>query len=84
MTIIDMMEPRDRALHKAVHQYGDCLRIEPTKQTVTTLQGQTVTGWLVWGRTYNGGNLGCVYPNHKSAEAAIAKATHSNRHGGSQ
>ena len=70
-----MSGARDRALHRAVHQYGDYLRIEPTKRTVTTLQGQNETGWLVWGRAYGGGDLGCVFPNRTLAEAAIAKAT---------
>jgi hypothetical protein len=69
-----MGEARDRALYRAVHEYGDHLRIEPAKRTVTTLQGQTETGWIVWGRAYSGDDLGCVFPNRTSAQIAIAKA----------
>jgi len=69
-----MGEARDRALSRAVHEYGDHLRIEPAKQTVTTLQGQTETGWIVWGRADSGDDLGCVFPNRTLADIAIAKA----------
>ena len=66
---------RDRALHRAVHQYGDHLRIESKRRTVTTLQGVTEAGWVVWGRAHGGDNLGCVFPNRRDARDAIAKAT---------
>jgi len=70
-----MSEARDRALYRAVHEYGDHLRIEPAQRTVTTLQGHTETGWIVWGRADGGDDLGCVFPNRISAQIAIANAT---------
>jgi len=68
-----------RALHRAVHEYGDHLSIEATKRTVTTLQGNTETGWIVWGRSHGGDDLGCAFPTRQDAEVAIARATGEER-----
>ena len=70
----DIHGARDRALHRAVHQYGDRLRIANESGTVTTLQGMTEACWVVWGRAHGGDYLGCVFPNRRDARDAIAKA----------
>jgi len=63
--------PQWRVLERAVQQYGDHLRIEPKRQTVTTLQGNTSTGWIVYGRAHGGGDVGVVFPSRLEAQATI-------------
>jgi len=65
---------QNRALTRAVEVYGDTLAVEPEPQTVTTLQGRTERGYIVYGRAYGGDPLGCVFRTKAQARAAIAKA----------
>tara|TARA_R110000824_G_scaffold390252_1_gene586648 strand:+ start:45 stop:287 length:243 start_codon:yes stop_codon:yes gene_type:complete len=63
--------PQWRALERAVGQYGDKLRIEPKTKTVTTLQGNTETGWIVYGRAHGGEHLGIVFSTKQEAQDTI-------------
>ena len=67
--------PQWRVLERAVRQYGDHLRIEPRRKTVTTLQGNTETGWLVYGRAHGGGDVGVVFASRLEAQATIDALT---------
>ena len=63
--------PQYRVLEHAVLRYGDRLRIEPNRMTVTTLQGNTETGWIVYGRAHGGGDVGVVFASRLEAQATI-------------
>jgi hypothetical protein len=63
--------PQWRVLERAVRQYGDHLRIEPRRRRVTTLQGNTETGWIVYGRAHGGGDVGVVFGSSLEAQATI-------------
>ena len=63
--------PQYRVLERAVRQYGDRLRIEPNRMTVTTLQGNTETGWVVYGREHGGGDVGVVFRSKREAQDTI-------------
>ena len=63
--------PQWRVLDRAVRQYGDHLRIEPRRKTVTTLQGNTETGWVVYGRAHGGGDVGVVFRSKREAQDTI-------------
>jgi hypothetical protein len=62
--------PQWRALERAV-RLGIRLRIEPRRRTVTTMQGITETGWIVYGRAHGGGDLGIVFPSEQEAQDHI-------------
>ena len=63
--------PQYRVLEHAVLRYGDRLRIEPNRMTVTTLQGNTETGWVVYGREHGGGDVGVVFRSKREAQDTI-------------
>ena len=63
--------PQYWVLEHAVLQYGDRLYIEPNRMTVTTLQGNTETGWIVYGRGHGGSDVGVVFPSKQEAQDTI-------------
>ena len=63
--------PQWRTLERAVRQYGDRLYVEPKTKTVTTLQGNTETGWIVYGKAHGGGDLGIVFSTKQEAQDTI-------------
>ena len=63
--------PQWRVLERAVRQYGDRLRIEPKRKAVTTLQGNTETGWIVYGRAHGGDDVGILFPSKQEAQDVI-------------
>jgi len=62
--------PQWRALERAVN-YGERLRIEPKRKTVTTLQGNTETGWIVYGSSHSGDGVGILFPSKQEAQDVI-------------
>jgi hypothetical protein len=69
--------PQYRALEHAVNVYGIQLCIEPNTQTVTTLQGNTETGWIVYGKSHGGDDLGIVFQSKVAAQNEIDAINHS-------
>ena len=68
--------PQWRVLERAVRQYGDRLRVESKRATVTTLQGGQETGWIVYGRAHGGDDVGIVFPGpRQDAQDAIDAVT---------
>ena len=63
--------PGYRYLERAVWQYGDRLHIESKRRTITTLQGNTETGWIVYGREHGGRELPIVFPSKQMAQDVI-------------
>ena len=67
--------PQYRALERAVNIYGQVLSIESNRQTVTTLQGNTETGWIVYGKAHGGADLGIVFSSREVAQNTIDNIT---------
>jgi hypothetical protein len=68
------MDSRISAIMRAIDVYGETPTVSNRRQTATTLQGYTETGYVVGGRAYGGDYLGCIFPARQLAEAAIEEA----------